>query len=174
MMRSITNPAHVKAKLAPVIKALRGIDGESVGFDGEVFEICAGLLLWMEGTVAAIDAPQGETAEAQPDPTRELVAKVGLRVLTLKMMVGAENRLLQAVIDQFERDLAGLKFAGATVEQVNQLENDAKVRTEAHRLNISDLAAQKTTLEEFLSSTPDCNLTLLAGTDFEQPLPMTQ
>lgn len=168
MMRSIVNPDHVKNKLAPVIEALQAIDGEAVCFDPEIFEHAAGLLLWCQATVAQIDAPQTETEESESNPSAELVTAVGLRALTLTMQIDAENRLGQSVLDQYDRDLAELKYSGATISQVKVLEADAKARAESHRINIVDLQAQKNILEDFLATGPDYDLSLLAGGEIDQ------
>lgn len=165
MMARIVRPDHVRAKLAPVIEALRGIDGESTVYDSGLFEHAAGLLLLLEGVIEQLDTQPFEPEEAQDAPPRELVTAVGLRAFTLAMLIEGEVRLKQSVVDQYNRELAALKYSGATVGEVRKLERDAKAAAEIHRLNIIDLTDQKKLLETFLETR---NPELLAGTNFDQ------
>ncbi|WP_367155634.1 hypothetical protein [Methylomonas sp. HYX-M1] len=163
MMLTITRPGHVKAKLTPLIAALREIDGESVSYNPEAFESAAALLVRCERTLAAIDNPNSGPAN---DPLKDLPAKVALRALGLTIQIEAENRLGQTVLDQYQRDLTDLKLNGATLSQVRELEAEAKAKSEAHRLNVVELQAKKAHLDEFLATAPDYDLSLLSGTEF--------
>ncbi|MCQ8119823.1 hypothetical protein [Methylomonas rosea] len=170
MYQQITNPNHIKAKLSPVVEVLRGIDGEAVQYDANIFESFAGLLLWAEATLANLDAPDDEVAETNGHDIeiKALVTKVSLKILSLTMLIDAENRLGQAGLDQYEKNLAELKFGGATVGEIKKLETDAKARSEAHKLKILDLAAQRATLRDFLNSGPGYKLSLLTNTGMLQ------
>lgn len=82
--------------------ALRGIDGEAVGYDPAMLEHAAGL----QATVAHINSPQAETEEAEPNHGAEMATSVGLRAMTLQMLIDAENRLGQFVVDEHDRKMA--------------------------------------------------------------------
>jgi len=164
MMLTITRPGHVKAKLSPLITALKEIDGESVGYDTETFEAAAALLVRCERTLAAIDTPENNQND---DPIKAIPAQVALRALGLVVQIEAENRLGQAVLDKYQTDLTELKFNGATLTQVRALEAEAKAQSEAHRLKVIELQAKKAHLDEFLSTAPNYDLTLLSGTEFD-------
>lgn len=166
MIPSINND-HVKSKLQPVVDAIKGIDAEAIMFDPEIFEIAAGLMLWAEGTIEALDRkPVTAETDTQGSDLKALVARVSLRILSLNVAIERENRLGLEVVESHERQVEDLKFGGCSTKEIEELAPYPFDKVEAFQLNIIDLKAQQNTLEAFIQSGPEYDFSWLADTEF--------
>jgi len=179
MFREVVDPQHVRGRLQPLIEALKGIDGEAVFYDGDLFELCAGLMLHCEAIIDQLDSPHanggGESSFSsdqgglsQAASVKDLALDVGLRALTLRMMFEGEFKLFESVVSRLETDLNDLKFSGASSEKIQACETHARASAEAHKDNCRELKDRIDRLELFMATAPNYDLALLAGTEFQQ------
>lgn len=167
--------AHAVERLTAAITGMKGLTPESLNYDAEAFENCLNTMLWLQTILDDVQGTPREEPQARNALVDEnLLLAVALRVCSLQSDIEFLFKSGDQAVAAREDQIQELCRQGYSQEEALKLHpaDDLEELLGEKYEEIHELQGQHTKLREFLAD-PAYDIRILAGTEFEQPAPVS-